>query len=263
MASLDRLYDVYGQVEEQLVAALDESLDPRGPDLLYDLVAGFGLAAGSVALDVGCGDGRHAVRLAERFGFAVTGIDPVERQVEVARRRSVRAGSVRFELGSAEQLPVADGTVDLVWCRDVLVHVADLERAYAEFRRVLRPGGRVLVYQVFGTDRLEPREAEWLWRALAIVPANADPERTEAAIVAAGLQLDERLVVGTEWSEWGEEHEGKPGRKLLHASRLLRDRDAYVAQFGDQAYEIALGDCLWHVYLAIGKLDRRVYVLSG
>jgi ubiquinone/menaquinone biosynthesis C-methylase UbiE len=49
-------------------------------------------------------------------------------------------------------LPVEDRTADLVWCRDVLVHVADLERAYHEFHRVLRDGGRTLVYQMFATD---------------------------------------------------------------------------------------------------------------
>jgi ubiquinone/menaquinone biosynthesis C-methylase UbiE len=66
--------------------------------------------------------------------------------------------------GAAETLPIEDGAADLVWCRDVLVHVSDLERAYAEFQQVLRDGGRALVYQTFGTDRLEPREAEWRWR---------------------------------------------------------------------------------------------------
>jgi len=42
----------------------------------------------------------------------------------------------------------------------------------------------------------------------------------------------------------------------------LRDPQRYVAEFGQAAYEIMLGDCLWHVYGMIGKLDRRVYVLS-
>jgi SAM-dependent methyltransferase len=257
---LDEFYDAFPRIEEQFAAALDESLDPRGPELLYDLVAGFGLPSGSVALDVGCGEGKHSMRLAERFAFTVTGIDPVERHIALARARA--GAAVRFERGSAKELPVASATVDLVWCRDVLVHVADLERAYTEFRRVLKPGGRVLVYQVFATERLEPREAEWLWRTTHVVPANADPGRTVAAIAAAGLRLDECIVVGTEWSEWAAERSPGPARRLLHTSRLLRDRDRYVAQFGAEAYEIMLGDCLWHVYLAIGKLDRRVYVLT-
>ena len=50
---------------------------------------------------------------------------------------------------------------------------------------------------------------------------------------------------------------------MLHASRLLRDPERYVAQFGQAAYEIVLGDCLWHVYAMIGKLERRIYVLTN
>jgi ubiquinone/menaquinone biosynthesis C-methylase UbiE len=48
---------------------------------------------------------------------------------------------VRFLRGAAEALPVEDGIAELVWCRDVLVHVVDLERAYREFHRVLRDSG--------------------------------------------------------------------------------------------------------------------------
>jgi SAM-dependent methyltransferase len=216
---------------------------------------------GSPAVDVGCGDGRHTFELADRFGFAVVGVDPVPRHIELAGA-TLRPG-VRFQLGTAEALPLESGTVDLVWCRDVLAHVADLDRAYAEFRRVLRPGGRVLVYQMFGTERLEPLEADRLWRAMGVVPASADPARTDAAIAAAGLHVDDCIVLGSEWGEWAEEQFGKPGRRLLYASRLLRDPERYVARFGQWAYEIMLGDCLWHVYAMIGKLERRAYVVSA
>ena len=58
MGRLEGLYDAYGEVEERFAAALDESLGLRRPELLYDLVARFGLTPGSVALDIGCGDGR-------------------------------------------------------------------------------------------------------------------------------------------------------------------------------------------------------------
>ena len=141
------------------------------------------------------------------------------------------------------------------------MHVADLDRAYAEFHRVLRGGGHALVYQPFATDRLEPREAEWLWRALGVVAASTDPARTEAAIAAAGVRVEERIDLGSEWGEWSEERSGAAGRKLLHAARLLRDPDRYRARFGEAACEIMLGDCLWLVYAMIGKLERRVYLL--
>ncbi len=263
-------YDAFPRVEEQFQAALDESLHPRGPELLYDLVSGFGLPAGSRVVDVGCGEGGHSLRLAERFGLRVCGVDPVQRHVDIATDELRAAAAtrpqlqqqVRFILGTAEQLPFDEATVDLVWCRDVLVHVADLDRAYAEFRRVLRPGGRALVYQMFGTDRLEPREAAALFTAMGVVPSSTDPHRTEQAIAAAGLRIDDCLELGTEWGEYAEENHGTAGRKLLHAARLLRDPRRYTSRYGSSAYDIMLGDCLWHVYRMIGKLNPRIYVCS-
>lgn len=170
---------------------------------------------------------------------------------------------MRFELGTAEALPVDDASVDLVWCRDVLVHVAPLDKAYAEFRRILRESGRVLVYQsCFATDRLQREEAEWLWRTGGVVPSSAQPESTDTAIATAGLQVDERIDVGIEWAEWSEEQTGNKSRQLLHAARLLRAPERYIEQFGQAAYDIMLGDCLWHVYHMIGKLRGRVYLLS-
>jgi SAM-dependent methyltransferase len=264
---LHRSYDEYPRIEEAFQAALEESLHPRGPEILYDLVGRFALSPGAVAVDVGCGEGKHSFELAARFGLTVVGYDPVPRHIELAKSALASLDPdvgrrVSFALGTAEALPVEDGTVDLVWCRDVLVHVADLERAYAEFRRVLRQDGRVLAYQMFATDRLEPRETEWLRETMGVIPASADRARTEAAIANAGLRVDERLDLGTEWGEWAEEQSGKPGRRLLYAARLLREPKRYIAEFGQAAYDIMLADCLWHVYAMIGKLERGAYVLS-
>lgn len=254
MWSLEHSYGEFPQVEDEFAAALDVSLAPRGPGVLFDLVAALGLPAGSVAVDVGCGEGAHSAALASRFGFAVTGVDPLPRHVGITR-----AAGVPAVVGSAERLPFAGGTFDLVWCRDVLVHVADLDLVYAEFRRVLRPGGRAVVYQMCGTDA----DLGWLFDVMGVVPASADPATTEAAISAAGLVVDQRVSLTTEWGEYAQETAGKPGRKLLHAARLLRGRDTFVYRFGQANYDLMLGDCLWHVYGMLGKLTRRAYVLSA
>jgi SAM-dependent methyltransferase len=259
--SLDQAYGEFPAIEGEFAAALDHSLMPRGPDVLFDLVAQLNLPAHAAALDVGCGEGAHCMVLARRFGFAVTGIDPVARHVEVARAGAAGTGAI-FVRGTAEHIPAADSTFELVWCRDVLVHVTDLRRAYAEFCRVLKPGGSALVYQMFGTDLLEPREAAWLWDTMGVVPQSADQERTEGAIGSAGLRIDTSIALGGEWSEWSEEHRGTAGRKLLHAARLRRGEDQFVERYGRSAYDMMLGDCLWHVYAMIGKLTRRVYLLS-
>jgi ubiquinone/menaquinone biosynthesis C-methylase UbiE len=259
--SLDQAYGEFPQIEDEFSADLDKSLNPRGPDVLYNLVAERNLPADAAALDVGCGEGVHSLILARRFGFAVTGIDPVTRHVEAARAAATGERAV-FLRGTAEQIPAGHAAFDLIWCRDVLVHVRELSRAYAEFRRVLKPGGLALVYQMFGTEQLEPREAGWLWDTMGVVPQSADQELTEKAIVAAGLRIDRSVGLGTEWGEWSEEHGGNPGRKLLHAARLQRGRAEFTERYGQRAYDMMLGDCLWHVYGMIGKLTRCVYLLS-
>ena len=110
------VHDAFDLVEEQFNEALDESLDPSGPGVLYDYVAAMGLPAGSVALDAGCGEGEHAIALSRRFGLRVTGVDPVARCVEAARRAAEPGDPVTFETGTAEDLPVASASVDLIWC---------------------------------------------------------------------------------------------------------------------------------------------------
>ncbi len=269
--SLEEFYDAYPRIEEAFQRALDISLQPRGSGMLYDLVSDLGLSPGASVLDVGCGEGKQALALAERFAFTVQGVDPVRRHIELCDERWRIATArlpelserLRFDLGAAEALPVDDASVDLVWCKDVLVHVAALERAYGEFRRVVREGGRVLVYQSsFATDRLGAPDAEWLWKSDLVGRANADPERTETAIAAAGLRIDERIEIGIEWGEWAEEQAGAGSRRLLHAARLLRAPERYIDQFGQSAYDIMLADCLWHIYHLLGKLSARVYLLS-
>ncbi len=116
---------------------------------------------------------------------------------------------------------------------------------------------------MYGTDRLEPREASWLWSTMGVMPQSALPEHTDQAIEASGLRVLDLIDLTTEWGEWSQENTGGVARKLLHAARLIRDPDRYIAQFGSAAYNLMLGDCHWHIYAMIGKLTRRVYVLRG
>jgi SAM-dependent methyltransferase len=258
-----RVHAAFDIVEEQFNTALDESLDPVGPEALYDYVAQMELPAGAVAIDVGSGSGRHAVELTRRFGLQVTGIDPVLRRADADREEVTQGATVSFQAGTAEHLPVPDGSADLVWCRDVLCLVPDLNSVYREFRRVLKPGGRALIYQMFATSRLEPHEAAFLLPVMGCSAAAMRPENTEVAIAGAGLRIDRCVMLGTEWGEYAYEHGSHPGRHLLHAARLIRDPDRYSARFGKENYDIKLGDCLWHIYRMIGKLSGRIYLLSA
>ncbi|RYB92995.1 class I SAM-dependent methyltransferase [Nocardioides oleivorans] len=260
-------YDTYPRIEEAFGARLDESLAPRDPSVLLQVVRELDLRPDSRAVDVGCGEGAYAFRLATHFGLRVLGIDPVQRHLDLAReaRRELTsdiASRVSFERGSATQVPAHDSSLDLVWCRDVMVHVAHPVDAFAEFARVLRPGGYVVAYQVVGTDLLGAEEALDLFDVMGVVPTSADPVVIDEAIADSGLRVVESIDLADEWGEAAQEAEGSAGRALLHLARLLRDPERYRGEFGDAAYDVMVGDCRWHVYKMAGKLAGRVDVLQ-
>ena len=254
--SLEDSYDEFPRIEEAFGRALDESLDPRGPDVVYEVAGELGLPPGTLAVDVGCGEGRDVTALNERLGWSVAGLDPVRRNLEVAREGF---GPVPVAVGGIEALPLPDGAVDVVWCREVLSLVGDLAEGFAEVRRVLRPAGRAVVIQVCRTEHLTADAASGPLASLGDHPSF---DELAAAFATAGLVVDERIVLGSEGGEWGEEGSGTAGHRLLHAARLLRDPERYVARFGRTNYEIMLGDCLWHVHRMTGGLSGSIWVLS-
>jgi len=259
-------YDTYPRLGAALAARLDESLAPRDPSVLLQVVRELDLRPDSRGVDVGCGQGEHAVRLATHFGLRVLGIDPVQRHLDLARtaRRDLApaiAARLAFERGTATAVPVADASLDLVWCRDTMVHVDHPDDAYAEFARVLRPGGHVVAHQAVATDLLAREDAERLFDVLGVVPSSADGRVLDEAIAASGLEVVDTLDLASEWGEWSQEQEGAAGRTLLHLARLLREPERYRAEFGSAAYDVVLGECRWQVHLMTGGLRGRVDVL--
>lgn len=88
-------------------------------------------------LDVGCGAGEIAERIAREIGADVVALDASQRMVDLTRERGVEA-----VLGDIQALPFDDGSFDCVIAGWVLYHVVDRATAIAECARVLRPGGR-------------------------------------------------------------------------------------------------------------------------
>jgi ubiquinone/menaquinone biosynthesis C-methylase UbiE len=111
------------------------------------------LPPGARVLDIGCGTGEIAERLARRFpGATILGVDLEEPHLDRARARCADLGErVRFRRGDALALALPDASFDLVVSRHVVQAVPDPRRAVAEMARVLAPGGRVhLVAEDYG-----------------------------------------------------------------------------------------------------------------
>jgi SAM-dependent methyltransferase len=215
---------------------LDESLDPRGTEWLFQLFASLGPKPGEFLLDVGARDGKHFRRLAEQHDLRGLALDPVPNGPDVVE-------------GVIEELPLEDASVDWIWARDMLVHV-DLERAFSECVRVLKPGGKMVAYITLATDSLEPKERAWLSDAVAIV--NWDGDEVESA--ASALQLEQKIELGSEWRErMIEDGDWDPTQALL---RIARMRRLGIESPTDRA------DFAWGIYQLLGKTCPTVYVWS-
>jgi SAM-dependent methyltransferase len=128
------------------------------------------IARGDSILDVGCGCGETAIRLAERVGptGSVTGIDVAAVMLESARRRAAGFDNVRFLNADAQTAPLPAARFDLVYSRFGMTFFADPEAAFANLRSSLKPGGRL---------------AFVCWQELASNPWLLVPSRVAAAHV--------------------------------------------------------------------------------
>lgn len=112
-------------------------------------------------LELGCGTGHCTRVLEKRYRKArLVALDLAEAMLVRARRRGRWLHKTRYLCGDAERLPLASATVDLIFSSLTLQWCNDLGATFAEFRRVLRPGGIVL-FSTFGPDTLHELRAAW------------------------------------------------------------------------------------------------------
>lgn len=137
MSTIARVRELY----EDVWSELPEGLEPPALERRRAFVLGH-VARGDRVLDLGCGEGAFTAMLAQQ-GAQPTGAEVAE--AALARARGAHP-DLRFVLVPPHgPLPFADASFDAVWASEVLEHVADTARWLSEARRVLAPGGRMLL----------------------------------------------------------------------------------------------------------------------
>jgi arsenite methyltransferase len=164
----------------------------RRRKLVYEAL---GAAPGDRVLDAGCGPGFYSRELLDQVGpdGSVVGVDRSPQMLAVAERRSAGRDNIAFQEGDATALPVESASFDRALCVQVLEYVEDVGAALAEMHRALRPGGRVVLWDVdWATVSWHSEDPGRMARILAVwddhLAHPSLPRTLSASMRAAGFE---------------------------------------------------------------------------
>ena len=206
----------------------------RGMEATEQLASMLEVAPKDRLLDIGSGIGGPARYMAHRFGCRVTGIDLTAEFCDVARHLTRLLGlesRVDFETGDAVSMPFADASFEGAYSMNVSMNIADKAGLYREIRRVLKPGGWLMLSEL--ADGPGPAlDYPTPWAATASTSFLSTPEETRQGLEAAGFVIVQMRDTAEETKAWGARSKAmvERGEKPPHrAVQLIHGEGALAA----------------------------------
>ncbi|MDG4763506.1 methyltransferase domain-containing protein [Solwaraspora sp. WMMD406] len=214
------------RAEERLTELMLEKLQARPNDRV---------------LDIGCGMGTPAIRIANSVGGEVVGITVSHEQVKRATARADAeglSGRVSFRYADAADLPFEPASFDAVWALESIIHMPDRLQVLREIARVIRPGGRVVLTDFFERAPIpeQKRAVVNKFRSNWVIGPMVTIDDYPRLVREAGLRLVELSDIS-----------GQVMRRTLEgiAQRIANDRKTIDASLGsDMADDLSLSDLI-------------------
>jgi SAM-dependent methyltransferase len=232
---------------------------------LADKLEGLGVDSSWHVLDLCCGWGVPTRYVAGRLGCRMTGVDITQRSVDFAKK--VTEGTdveplIAYKQGSALDIPIEDGAVDLVWSQDGFCHIPNRPRVLAECFRVLRPGGHLVFTDWLRGEFITPEEFSAYCSAWSF-PGVETSESYPDLLTAAGFEIVSEEKVGREYAVAGDTEAIEIGLTSLVQRAGGRDAakiEQYIGAYGKDAHIAALEREKMDIHFAQGKMELGRFV---
>ena len=164
----------------------------RGTTATNELINLSGFTSDMHILDVGCGVGGSTRRLSHQIGCRVTGVDLSDEYIDAAQRLTQLFNMqerVKFHAASALELPFEDNSFDGGWSIQMGMNVEDKLAWLKELHRVLKPSGRVVLYEVCA-NKNTPVHFPVPWAQDSSISYLVEPDIFREVITSAGFDID-------------------------------------------------------------------------
>jgi ubiquinone/menaquinone biosynthesis C-methylase UbiE len=232
---------------------------------LTQKLEGLGVDSSWHVLDVCCGWGVPTRYVAGRLGCRVTGVDITQRSIDFAKK--VTEGTeveslVEYKQGSALDLPIEAGSIDLVWSQDGFCHIPNRPRLLSECFRVLRPGGHLVFTDWLRGDYITPEEFSAFLSAWSF-PNVETVDNYPPLLTAAGFEIVSQEKVGREYAVEGDKEAITSGIDSFIQRSGRRDGEQvtqFIEAYGLDAHLAALEREKMDIHFAQGKMELGRYV---